>query len=55
MVTKVVAVDANSGQNAWLSYQLNRATEPGLFLVGLHTREINEGQQPAATSVVGFF
>ncbi|XP_030069100.1 protocadherin gamma-A12 isoform X1 [Microcaecilia unicolor] len=40
LVTKVVAVDADSGQNAWLSYQLLRATDPGLFTVGLHTGEI---------------
>nr|XP_060630231.1 protocadherin gamma-A6-like isoform X43 [Anolis sagrei ordinatus] len=40
LVTKVVAVDADSGQNAWLSYQLTKATEPGLFALGLHTGEI---------------
>uniref|UniRef100_UPI00109FA076 protocadherin gamma-A6-like n=1 Tax=Podarcis muralis TaxID=64176 RepID=UPI00109FA076 len=40
LVTKVVAVDADSGQNAWLSYQLIKATEPGLFTLGLHTGEI---------------
>ncbi|XP_065264915.1 protocadherin gamma-A4-like isoform X2 [Emys orbicularis] len=40
LVTKVVAVDADSGQNAWLSYQLLKATEPGLFCVGLHSGEI---------------
>ncbi|XP_030069273.1 uncharacterized protein LOC115476840 [Microcaecilia unicolor] len=40
LVTKVVAVDADSGQNAWLSYELLRATEPGLFTVGLHNGEI---------------
>uniref|UniRef100_A0ABM5G9X6 Protocadherin gamma-A6-like isoform X9 n=1 Tax=Pogona vitticeps TaxID=103695 RepID=A0ABM5G9X6_9SAUR len=40
LVTKVVAVDADSGQNAWLSYQLTKATEPGLFTVGLHTGEV---------------
>ncbi|XP_074068870.1 protocadherin gamma-A11-like isoform X18 [Macrotis lagotis] len=40
LVTKVVAVDADSGQNAWLSYRLLKATEPGLFSVGLHTGEI---------------
>ncbi|XP_077166877.1 uncharacterized protein LOC143823980 [Paroedura picta] len=39
-VTKVVAVDADSGQNGWLSYQLLKATEPGLFTIGLHTGEI---------------
>ncbi|XP_060630168.2 protocadherin beta-16-like isoform X1 [Anolis sagrei] len=31
LVTKVVAVDGDSGQNSWLSYQLLKATEPGLF------------------------
>ncbi|XP_060109779.1 protocadherin gamma-A12-like [Heteronotia binoei] len=40
LVTKAVAVDADSGQNAWLSYQLLKATEPGLFTIGLHTGEI---------------
>ncbi|CAM2099353.1 unnamed protein product [Caretta caretta] len=40
LVTKVVAVDADSGQNSWLSYQLLKATEPGLFSVGLHSGEI---------------
>ncbi|XP_066480606.1 protocadherin gamma-A7-like [Tiliqua scincoides] len=40
LVTKVVAVDEDSGQNGWLSYQLIKATEPGLFTVGLHTGEI---------------
>nr|XP_008168645.1 protocadherin gamma-A10-like [Chrysemys picta bellii] len=40
LVTKVVAVDADSGQNAWLSYQLLKVTEPGLFSVGLHSGEI---------------
>ncbi|XP_066479035.1 protocadherin gamma-A5-like [Tiliqua scincoides] len=40
LVTKVVAVDADSGQNGWLSYQLLKATEPGLFTLGLHTGEI---------------
>ncbi|XP_029442105.1 protocadherin gamma-A3-like [Rhinatrema bivittatum] len=40
LVTKVVAVDADSGQNAWLSYILLTSSEPGLFIVGLHTGEI---------------
>ncbi|KAM9064763.1 protocadherin gamma-A2 isoform X7 [Sarcophilus harrisii] len=40
LVTKVVAVDADSGQNAWLSYCLLKTTEPGLFSVGLHSGEI---------------
>ncbi|KAM9064788.1 protocadherin gamma-A2-like isoform 4-T4 [Sarcophilus harrisii] len=40
LVTKVVAVDSDSGQNAWLSYRLLKATEPGLFIVGQHSGEI---------------
>ncbi|KAG8133029.1 hypothetical protein E2320_010875 [Naja naja] len=40
LVTKVVAVDVDSGHNAWLSYQLIQATEPSLFTVGSHTGEI---------------
>ncbi|XP_055980522.1 protocadherin gamma-A6 isoform X7 [Sorex fumeus] len=40
LVTKVVAVDRDSGQNAWLSYRLLKASEPGLFAVGLHTGEV---------------
>ncbi|XP_070090161.1 protocadherin gamma-A3 isoform X14 [Equus caballus] len=40
LVTKVVAVDRDSGQNAWLSYHLLKASEPGLFTVGLHTGEV---------------
>ncbi|XP_069510286.1 protocadherin gamma-A6-like isoform X45 [Ambystoma mexicanum] len=44
LITKVVAVDGDSGQNAWLSYQLLRATDHGLFTVGLHTGEIRTGR-----------
>ncbi|XP_065411855.1 protocadherin gamma-B5-like isoform X11 [Chrysemys picta bellii] len=40
LVTKVVAVDGDSGHNAWLSYHLLRATEPALFSMGLHSGEI---------------
>ncbi|XP_061463305.1 protocadherin gamma-B5-like [Rhineura floridana] len=40
LVTKVVAVDADSGHNAWLSYHLTQATEPTLFTIGSHTGEI---------------
>ncbi|XP_069510258.1 protocadherin gamma-A6-like isoform X20 [Ambystoma mexicanum] len=44
LITKVVAVDGDSGQNAWLFYQLLRATDQGLFTVGLHTGEIRTGR-----------
>nr|XP_056718411.1 protocadherin gamma-B5-like isoform X4 [Euleptes europaea] len=40
LVTKVVAVDADSGHNAWLSYHVIQATEPRFFTVGSHTGEI---------------
>ncbi|XP_030360318.1 protocadherin beta-16-like [Strigops habroptila] len=40
LVAKVVAVDADAGQNAWLSYELAKATESGLFRVGLHSGEV---------------
>ncbi|XP_048371653.1 protocadherin beta-16-like isoform X2 [Sphaerodactylus townsendi] len=40
LVTKVVAVDKDSGQNSWLSYELLKATEPGLFSVGVQNGEV---------------
>ncbi|XP_043837806.1 protocadherin gamma-B5 isoform X18 [Dromiciops gliroides] len=40
LVTKVVAVDADSGHNAWLAYRVLQATDPGLFSLGLRTGEI---------------
>ncbi|KAM5299024.1 protocadherin beta-16 [Ctenodactylus gundi] len=40
LVSKVVAVDGDAGQNAWLSYQLLKATEPGLFSVWAHNGEV---------------
>ncbi|XP_071468395.1 protocadherin gamma-B7 isoform X8 [Marmota flaviventris] len=40
LVTKVVAVDADAGHNAWLSYHLLQATDPGLFSLGLRTGEV---------------
>ncbi|KAM6055238.1 protocadherin gamma-A10-like isoform 1-T1 [Theristicus caerulescens] len=48
LVAKVVAVDADAGQNAWLSYELAKATEPGLFRVGLHSGEVRTARLPLA-------
>ncbi|NXP77222.1 PCDGK protein, partial [Ramphastos sulfuratus] len=45
MVTKVVAVDADAGYNAWISYTLLQATDPNLFSVGLHSGEIFTARQ----------
>ncbi|KAH0618124.1 hypothetical protein JD844_017110 [Phrynosoma platyrhinos] len=41
LVTKVVVVDRDSGQNSWLSYHLLKATEPGLFMVEAQNGEVN--------------
>ncbi|XP_019221625.1 protocadherin gamma-A11 isoform X20 [Oreochromis niloticus] len=40
LVSKVIAVDADSGQNAWLSYQIVKSTDPGLFTIDVHSGEI---------------
>ncbi|XP_069619788.1 protocadherin gamma-B2-like isoform X43 [Ranitomeya imitator] len=40
LVTKVIAVDADSGHNAWLSYHLLQVPDPSLFGIGQYTGEI---------------
>ncbi|XP_051869474.1 protocadherin-10-like [Pristis pectinata] len=40
LVTKIMATDADSGQNARLSYQMVQATDPTLFIVGRNSGEI---------------
>ncbi|XP_044060661.1 protocadherin gamma-A3-like [Siniperca chuatsi] len=45
LVTKVVAVDVDSGQNAWLSYKLQKAADRALFEVGLQNGEIRTVRQ----------
>nr|XP_056718896.1 protocadherin beta-16-like [Euleptes europaea]XP_056722692.1 protocadherin beta-16-like [Euleptes europaea] len=40
LVAKVVAVDGDSGQNSWLSYELLKATDPGLFSLGAQNGEV---------------
>ncbi|XP_026883864.2 protocadherin gamma-C5-like isoform X46 [Electrophorus electricus] len=40
LVTKVTAVDADSGHNAYISYRLAEATDASLFSVNLHTGEV---------------
>ncbi|XP_069619812.1 protocadherin gamma-B1-like isoform X11 [Ranitomeya imitator] len=39
LISKVVAVDADSGHNAWLSFFI-QSTEPSLFTIDQHTGEI---------------
>ncbi|XP_053497903.1 putative protocadherin beta-18 [Ictalurus furcatus] len=45
LVTKVVAVDVDSGQNAWLSYKLQKAADRALFEVSLQNGEIRTVRQ----------
>ncbi|XP_034147849.1 protocadherin gamma-A11-like [Esox lucius] len=45
LVTKVVAVDVDSGQNAWLSYKLQKPTDRALFEVDLQNGEIRTIRQ----------
>ncbi|XP_058505687.1 protocadherin gamma-A11-like [Solea solea] len=40
LVSKVIAVDADSGQNAWLSYHIVTSSDSGLFTIGVHSGEI---------------
>ncbi|OCT88448.1 hypothetical protein XELAEV_18017079mg [Xenopus laevis] len=40
LVTKVVAVDADSGHNAWLSYHLLQVPDPSFLIISQNTGEI---------------
>ncbi|XP_017572389.2 protocadherin gamma-C5-like isoform X7 [Pygocentrus nattereri] len=40
LLTKVTAVDADSGHNAWISYKLLEATDASLFSVNTYTGEV---------------
>ena len=40
LVSKVIAVDVDSGQNSWLSYHIIKSTDPELFAIGLHSGEL---------------
>ncbi|KAL2077309.1 hypothetical protein ACEWY4_026813 [Coilia grayii] len=45
LVTKVVAVDVDSGQNAWLTYRFQKPTDRALFEVGMQNGEIRTIRQ----------
>uniref|UniRef100_A0A803YQP4 Protocadherin gamma subfamily C, 5 n=1 Tax=Meleagris gallopavo TaxID=9103 RepID=A0A803YQP4_MELGA len=48
LVTKVTAVDADAGYNAWLSYRLlPESTEPSLFHVSQYTGEVRTARDTA--------
>ncbi|XP_051869376.1 protocadherin-10-like [Pristis pectinata] len=40
LITKIIAMDADSGQNARLSYHLQRSTDPSLFTLGQNSGEL---------------
>ncbi|XP_037117259.1 protocadherin gamma-C5-like [Syngnathus acus] len=40
LLTKVTAVDADSGHNAWVSYKVAEATDTSLFTLNLYTGEV---------------
>ncbi|XP_044136925.1 protocadherin gamma-B5-like isoform X20 [Bufo gargarizans] len=44
LVTKVIAVDADSGHNAWLSYHLLQVPDLSIFTIGQYTGEIRIGR-----------
>ncbi|MEE6524090.1 hypothetical protein FKM82_023318, partial [Ascaphus truei] len=54
LVTKVIAIDADSGQNAWLFYYLSKASDPKLFNVELHTGEIRTTRKVGDDSISNY-
>ncbi|XP_035265751.1 protocadherin beta-16-like isoform X33 [Anguilla anguilla] len=52
LVSKVIAVDPDSGQNAWLSYQIMKSTDAGLFTIGLHSGEIKAQRDISQTDAM---
>ncbi|XP_072001808.1 protocadherin gamma-B4-like isoform X41 [Engystomops pustulosus] len=52
LVTKVIAVDADSGHNAWLSYHLLQVPDPTLFTIGQFTGEIRIGRDLHDTDIL---
>ncbi|XP_054245321.1 protocadherin gamma-C5-like [Indicator indicator] len=53
LVTKVTAVDADAGHNAWLSYHLlPQSTDPSLFHMSLYTGEVRTARALQDTDVM---
>ncbi|XP_063045475.1 protocadherin gamma-B2-like [Engraulis encrasicolus] len=52
LVSKVIAVDADSGQNAWLSYHIVKSTDAGLFTIGVHNGEIRTQRDVSESDVM---
>ncbi|XP_041121081.1 protocadherin gamma-C5-like isoform X2 [Polyodon spathula] len=45
LITKIVAVDPDSGHNAWLSYSIPQSKDTGLFRVANYTGEIRTARK----------
>ncbi|XP_004912839.1 protocadherin alpha-C2 isoform X1 [Xenopus tropicalis] len=54
LVAKVIAIDLDSGQNAWLFYNLSQASDPKLFQVELHTGEIRTTRKVVDDSITNY-
>ncbi|XP_069812882.1 protocadherin gamma-B7-like [Dendropsophus ebraccatus] len=52
LVTKVIAVDADSGHNAWLSYHLLQVPDPSLLTIGQYNGEIRIGRDLPVTETL---
>ncbi|XP_074415880.1 protocadherin gamma-C5 [Austrofundulus limnaeus] len=47
LINKLVAVDADSGHNAWLFYSISPGPNVGMFLIGAHTGELRTARKLA--------
>ncbi|XP_012583201.1 PREDICTED: protocadherin alpha-C1 isoform X2 [Condylura cristata] len=52
LVTKVVAEDADSGSNAWLSYHISQASDSSLFRISAHMGELRTARLVLSTDAV---
>ncbi|XP_021567793.1 protocadherin alpha-C1 [Carlito syrichta] len=52
LVTKVVAEDADSGSNAWLSYRISQASDSSLFRMSANMGELRTARLVLATDAV---
>ncbi|XP_072854480.2 protocadherin alpha-C2 isoform X1 [Pogona vitticeps] len=54
LVTKVIAIDADSGQNAWLFFDLAQTSAPDLFRVEVHSGEVRTTRKLGEDIVTAF-
>uniref|UniRef100_UPI0009B471FF protocadherin 1 gamma 32 n=1 Tax=Monopterus albus TaxID=43700 RepID=UPI0009B471FF len=51
LINKLVAVDADSGHNAWLFYSISPGPNAGMFRIGAHTGELRTARKWAEEEV----